>query len=62
MAAPRGNLRCDSREWWHAENRPLLTVFNPLLIEHRVSKIAETLDVSQPAVSNALARLGKLLG
>jgi DNA-binding transcriptional LysR family regulator len=40
----------------------LLTVFNQLLIERRVSKVAETLDVSQPAVSNALARLRKLLG
>jgi DNA-binding transcriptional LysR family regulator len=40
----------------------LLTVFNQLLIERRVSRVAETLDVSQPAVSNALARLRRLLG
>ena len=40
----------------------LLKVFNQLLLERKVSKVAETLGVSQPAVSNALARLRKLLG
>ena len=40
----------------------LLVVFNQLLIERRVSRVADTLGVSQPAVSNALARLRKLLG
>jgi DNA-binding transcriptional LysR family regulator len=40
----------------------LLIVFERLLVERRVSKVAEALDVSQPAVSNALARLRKLLG
>jgi DNA-binding transcriptional LysR family regulator len=40
----------------------LLIVFNQLLIERRVSRVAETLEVSQPAVSNALARLRKSLG
>lgn len=40
----------------------LLVVFNQLLIERRVSKVADTLGVSQPAVSNALARLRKLFG
>jgi DNA-binding transcriptional LysR family regulator len=40
----------------------LLIVFNQVLIERRVSRVAETLDVTQPAVSNALARLRKLLG
>ena len=34
----------------------LLVVFNQLLIERRVSKVAVTLGLSQPAVSNALAR------
>src|SRR5438105_3080343 len=38
----------------------LLVVFNQLLVERRVSKVAETLGLSQPAVSNALARLRKL--
>jgi DNA-binding transcriptional LysR family regulator len=40
----------------------LLVVFNQLLIERRVSKVAERLGLSQPAVSNALARLRKLTG
>jgi len=40
----------------------LLVVFNQLLVERRVSKVAENLDLTQPAVSNALARLRKLLG
>lgn len=40
----------------------LLVVFNHLLVERRVSKVADTLGVSQPAVSNALAKLRKHLG
>lgn len=40
----------------------LLVVFNEVVIERRVSKVAENLGLSQPAVSNALARLRKLLG
>jgi len=40
----------------------LLIVFERLLIQRRVAKVAEALDVSQPAVSNALARLRKLFG
>jgi DNA-binding transcriptional LysR family regulator len=40
----------------------LLVVFERLLTERRVSKVAEALDVSQPAISNSLARLRKLLG
>jgi len=40
----------------------LLVVFNQLLIERRVSKVADKLGVSQPAVSNSLAKLRKLLG
>ncbi len=40
----------------------LLVVFNQLLAERRVSKVAENLGLSQPAVSNALARLRKLFG
>jgi DNA-binding transcriptional LysR family regulator len=40
----------------------LLVVFNQLLVERRVSKVAENLGLTQPAVSNSLARLRKLLG
>lgn len=40
----------------------LLVVFDQLLKERRVSRVAEALNVSQPAVSNALARLRKVLG
>ena len=40
----------------------LLVVFDRLLKERRVSRVAEALDVSQPAVSNAVARLRKALG
>jgi DNA-binding transcriptional LysR family regulator len=40
----------------------LLVVFNQLLIERRVSKVADSLGLSQPAISNALARLRKLTG
>jgi DNA-binding transcriptional LysR family regulator len=35
----------------------LLVVFNQLLIDHRVSTAAESLGLTQPAVSNALRRL-----
>lgn len=40
----------------------LLVLFNQLLVERRVSRVAENLGITQPAVSNALARLRKLLG
>src|SRR5687767_412539 len=40
----------------------LLVVFNQLLAERRVSKVADNLGLTQPAVSNSLARLRKLLG
>jgi DNA-binding transcriptional LysR family regulator len=40
----------------------LLVVFNQLLVERGVSKAAITLGLSQPAVSNALARLRTLTG
>lgn len=40
----------------------LLLVFDRMLAEKRVSRVAETLGLSQPAVSNALARLRRLLG
>lgn len=38
----------------------LLVVFQQLLIDRRVSKAAESLGLSQPGVSNALARLRKI--
>lgn len=40
----------------------LLVVFDQLLTERSVSKVAANLGLSQPAVSNALARLRKLTG
>ncbi|KAA0079574.1 LysR family transcriptional regulator [Paraburkholderia sp. T12-10] len=40
----------------------LLVVFNELLRQRRVSTVATTLGISQPAISNALNRLRKLLG
>lgn len=40
----------------------LLRVFNQLMIERRVSSAAQSLGVSQPAVSNALKRLRQLMG
>ena len=39
----------------------LLVLFDALLRERRVSRVAEALAISQPAVSNALARLRRLL-
>jgi DNA-binding transcriptional LysR family regulator len=40
----------------------LLHVFHQLLMERRVNAVAEKLGLSQPAVSNALNRLRRLLG
>ncbi|NYI00135.1 LysR family transcriptional regulator [Cupriavidus plantarum] len=40
----------------------LLLVFSELLKQRRASRVAETLGISQPGVSNALNRLRKLLG
>lgn len=40
----------------------LLVVFRQLLVDKRVSKAAESLGLSQPAVSNALGRLRRALG
>lgn len=40
----------------------LLVVFHQLLVDRRVSKVATSLGLSQPGVSNALARLRKLTG
>ena len=39
----------------------LLVIFNQLMIDKRVSAVAETLSITQPAVSNALKRLRVLL-
>lgn len=46
----------------HEIDLNLLVVFNQLLVERRVSKVAENLGISQPAVSNSLAKLRKLFG
>ena len=40
----------------------LLRVFNQLMVDRNVSRVAEALNLSQPAVSNALKRLRGLLG
>jgi DNA-binding transcriptional LysR family regulator len=44
----------------HQLDLNLLVVFNELLAERRVSKAADKLGVSQPAVSNSLAKLRRL--
>jgi DNA-binding transcriptional LysR family regulator len=46
----------------HELDLNLLVVFNQLLVERRVSKVADNLGVSQPAVSNSLAKLRRLFG
>lgn len=46
----------------HELDLNLLVVFNQLLVERRVSKVADALGISQPAVSNSLAKLRKLFG
>ncbi|HEY8242077.1 MAG TPA: LysR family transcriptional regulator [Casimicrobiaceae bacterium] len=40
----------------------LLVVFDQLLVHRRMNAVAQALGVTQPAVSNALARLRRLLG
>jgi len=39
-----------------------LVLFQQLMVERRVSRVAENLGLTQPAVSNALARLRRTLG
>ena len=46
----------------HELDLNLLVVFNQLRVERRVSKVADNLGISQPAVSNSLAKLRKLFG
>lgn len=46
----------------HELDLNLLVVFNQLIVDRRVSKAAESLGVSQPAVSNSLAKLRRLFG
>ena len=46
----------------HQLDLNLLVVFNQLWVERRVSKVAENLGLTQPAVSNSLAKLRKLFG
>lgn len=40
----------------------LLALFQQLMVERRVSKVADNLGLTQPAVSNALAKLRRVLG
>lgn len=40
----------------------LLVLFNHLMVERRVSKVAENMGLTQPAVSNALAKLRRTFG
>lgn len=44
----------------HQIDLNLLVVFNQLLVERRVSRVADSLGISQPAVSNSLAKLRRL--
>lgn len=46
----------------HQLDLNLLVIFRQLLVEKSVSKAADALSLTQPAVSNALARLRKQLG
>jgi DNA-binding transcriptional LysR family regulator len=46
----------------HELDLNLLVVFTRLLAERRVSKVADSLGVSQPAVSNSLAKLRRHFG
>jgi DNA-binding transcriptional LysR family regulator len=46
----------------HELDLNLLVVFNHLLVERNVSRVAERLGISQPAVSNSLAKLRKQFG
>lgn len=39
-----------------------LVLFHELMVERRVSRVAEKLGISQPGVSNALARMRRLFG
>ena len=60
------NRPYNSGEWVRVEleeiDLNLLVVFKHLLTERSVSRVAQALQLTQPAVSNALARLRKLLG
>lgn len=40
----------------------LLVLFQHLMVERRVSRVAEHLGITQPAVSNSLAKLRRILG
>jgi DNA-binding transcriptional LysR family regulator len=46
----------------HELDLNLLVVFDQLRVERRVSKVADNLGISQPAVSNSLAKLRRLFG
>jgi DNA-binding transcriptional LysR family regulator len=57
-------IDCDSEEKMelHQIDLNLLVLFNQLVLERRVSKVAETLGLTQPAVSNSLAKMRRLFG
>jgi DNA-binding transcriptional LysR family regulator len=46
----------------HQIDLNLLVLFHQLVLERRVSKVAETLGLTQPAVSNSLAKMRRLFG
>ena len=46
----------------HELDLNLLVVFHQLTLERRVSRVAENLGVTQPAISNALAKLRRRFG
>jgi DNA-binding transcriptional LysR family regulator len=57
-----GESRLSSRQMLDSLDLNLLRVFDVLMQERKVSSAAERLALSQPAVSNALARLRRALG
>jgi DNA-binding transcriptional LysR family regulator len=46
----------------HEIDLNLLVLFNQLMIDRRVSKVADEFGMTQPGVSNALAKLRRMLG
>jgi DNA-binding transcriptional LysR family regulator len=46
----------------HQVDLNLLVLFNQLMVERRVSKVADALGLTQPAVSNSLAKMRRLFG
>ncbi len=59
---PTRSIRFSSQQLLDSFDLNLLRVFDVLMQERKVSAAAERLELSQPAVSNALARLRRALG